>query len=97
MERTKLDKLVEARLALRARFEQKMRETPSQSDPSPQGTGPANRHGMPEIPVGQVQTKKWPVLDLGVVVGTGEGQADRGLEGFPACRVEAADKRLQVD
>jgi DMSO/TMAO reductase YedYZ molybdopterin-dependent catalytic subunit len=66
MERSKLEKLVEARLALRARFEQKMRATPSQSDTSPLGTGPENRHGMPEIPVGQVQTKKWPVLDLGV-------------------------------
>lgn len=66
MERSKLDKLVEARLALRRRFEEKMRETPSQSDPSPLGTGPANRHGMPELPVGQVQTQKWPVLDLGV-------------------------------
>lgn len=66
MERDKLERLVQARLALRERFAAKMRETPSQSDQKPQGTGPANRHGMPEIPVGQVQTKKWPVLDLGV-------------------------------
>jgi DMSO/TMAO reductase YedYZ molybdopterin-dependent catalytic subunit len=66
MERDKLERLVEARLALRRRFEAKMRETPSQSDEKPLGTGPANRHGMPEIPVGQVMTRKWPVLDLGV-------------------------------
>jgi DMSO/TMAO reductase YedYZ molybdopterin-dependent catalytic subunit len=66
MERDKLERLVEARLALRQRFEAQMRETPSQSDEKPLGTGPANRHGMPELPVGQVQTKKWPVLDLGV-------------------------------
>jgi DMSO/TMAO reductase YedYZ molybdopterin-dependent catalytic subunit len=66
MERDKLQKLVEARLALKQRFEAKMRATPSQSDDKPLGTGPANRHGMPELPVGQVQTHKWPVLDLGV-------------------------------
>jgi DMSO/TMAO reductase YedYZ molybdopterin-dependent catalytic subunit len=66
MERGKLERLVEARLALRQRFEAKMRETPSQSDQNPLGTGPANRHGMPELPVGQVHSKKWPVLDLGV-------------------------------
>jgi DMSO/TMAO reductase YedYZ molybdopterin-dependent catalytic subunit len=32
---------------------------------APQGTGPANRHGMPRLPVGQHQVKNWPVLDLG--------------------------------
>jgi DMSO/TMAO reductase YedYZ molybdopterin-dependent catalytic subunit len=31
----------------------------------PQGTGPANRHGMPALPVGQHEVKNWPVLDLG--------------------------------
>ena len=31
----------------------------------PDGTGPANRHGMPQLPVGQHQVKNWPVLDLG--------------------------------
>ena len=31
----------------------------------PQGTGPANRHGMPVLPVGQHEVKNWPVLDLG--------------------------------
>jgi DMSO/TMAO reductase YedYZ molybdopterin-dependent catalytic subunit len=31
----------------------------------PQGRGPANRHGMPQLPVGQHQVKNWPVLDLG--------------------------------
>ncbi len=30
------------------------------------GTGPANSHGMPKLPVGQHAAKKWPVLDLGV-------------------------------
>jgi len=31
----------------------------------PQGTGPANRHGMPQLPVGQHVVRNWPVLDLG--------------------------------
>ena len=31
----------------------------------PRGTGPANRHGMPRLPVGQHEVKNWPVLDLG--------------------------------
>jgi DMSO/TMAO reductase YedYZ molybdopterin-dependent catalytic subunit len=31
----------------------------------PEGTGPPNRHGMPQLPVGQHQVKNWPVLDLG--------------------------------
>ena len=29
------------------------------------GTGAANRHGMPQLPVGQHVVKNWPVLDLG--------------------------------
>src|SRR5215216_3293431 len=33
----------------------------------PQGTGPSNRHGMPQLPVGQREVKNWPVLDLGDV------------------------------
>jgi DMSO/TMAO reductase YedYZ molybdopterin-dependent catalytic subunit len=31
----------------------------------PEGTGPANRHGMPQLPVGQHEVRNWPVLDLG--------------------------------
>jgi DMSO/TMAO reductase YedYZ molybdopterin-dependent catalytic subunit len=31
----------------------------------PRGSGPANRHGMPQLPVGQHEVKNWPVLDLG--------------------------------
>jgi DMSO/TMAO reductase YedYZ molybdopterin-dependent catalytic subunit len=31
----------------------------------PQGRGPANRHGMPKLPVGQHEVRNWPVLDLG--------------------------------
>src|SRR4029077_17083507 len=31
----------------------------------PEGRGPATRHGMPQLPVGQHEVKNWPVLDLG--------------------------------
>jgi DMSO/TMAO reductase YedYZ molybdopterin-dependent catalytic subunit len=31
----------------------------------PMGTGPANRHGRPQIPIGQRRVPNWPVLDLG--------------------------------
>jgi DMSO/TMAO reductase YedYZ molybdopterin-dependent catalytic subunit len=31
----------------------------------PLGSGPTNRHGMPQLPVGQHQVRNWPVLDLG--------------------------------
>jgi DMSO/TMAO reductase YedYZ molybdopterin-dependent catalytic subunit len=61
----KLDRIIDARMKLRARFEEKMKGTPSVADERPQGTGPVNRHGMPQVPVGQTITTKWPVLDLG--------------------------------
>jgi len=32
---------------------------------APEGTGPANRHGMPKLPAGQHEVHNWPVLDLG--------------------------------
>ena len=64
-EKDKLEKIVEARLKLKARFEEKMRGTPSVSDSRPMGSGEINRHGMPQLPVGQTKTVKWPVLDLG--------------------------------
>jgi DMSO/TMAO reductase YedYZ molybdopterin-dependent catalytic subunit len=33
----------------------------------PMGSGPANRDGVPKLPVGQREVKNWPVLDLGDV------------------------------
>jgi DMSO/TMAO reductase YedYZ molybdopterin-dependent catalytic subunit len=62
---SKLDRLVAARMALKQRFEEQMSKTPSVADAAPQGSGAVNRHGMPKLPVGQVASKKWPVLDLG--------------------------------
>jgi DMSO/TMAO reductase YedYZ molybdopterin-dependent catalytic subunit len=32
---------------------------------TPEGRGPAYRHGMPKLPVGQHEVKNWPVLELG--------------------------------
>lgn len=61
----KREKIVEARMKLRARFEAKMAATPGVADPRPLGAGPPNRHGMPRVPPGQYVTQKWPVLDLG--------------------------------
>ena len=34
-------------------------------DRRPEGSGPANRHGMPKLPTGQHAVENWPVLDLG--------------------------------
>ena len=60
-------RIVAARLKLRERFLDRMKETPAMSDERPLGSGPPNRHGMPKIPVGQTPTAtgKWPVLDIG--------------------------------
>jgi DMSO/TMAO reductase YedYZ molybdopterin-dependent catalytic subunit len=63
----KFDKILEARMKLKARFEEKMKQTPAMADEKPMGTGPKNRHGMPQLPIGQHETKQWPVLDLGIV------------------------------
>jgi DMSO/TMAO reductase YedYZ molybdopterin-dependent catalytic subunit len=62
----KTERIVAARMGLRARFQEKMSTSPSVSDANPQGTGPLNRHGMPRLPIGQFETLKWPVLDLGI-------------------------------
>lgn len=62
----KLQRIVEARMKLKARFEEKMGKTPSVADEKPMGKGVLNRHGMPLVPVGQIITTKWPVLDLGI-------------------------------
>jgi DMSO/TMAO reductase YedYZ molybdopterin-dependent catalytic subunit len=61
----KLQRIVEARMKLKARFEEKMQQTPSVADSRPMGSGNPNRHGMPVVPAGQTITRKWPVLDLG--------------------------------
>jgi DMSO/TMAO reductase YedYZ molybdopterin-dependent catalytic subunit len=63
---TQQDRIVKARLKLMNRFKEAQRLSPSIGDDQPQGTGSTNRHGMPVLPVGQVRTEKWPVLDLGI-------------------------------
>jgi DMSO/TMAO reductase YedYZ molybdopterin-dependent catalytic subunit len=65
MDSAKLDKIIEARMKLKLRFEEKIRLSPSMANSEAMGHGPLNRHGMPQIPVGQTLTQKWPVLDLG--------------------------------
>lgn len=61
----KLNRIIESRMKLKARFEEKINQTPSVADNKPLGKGAANRHGMPQVPIGQTVTEKWPVLDLG--------------------------------
>ncbi len=62
----KHERIVAARMKLRERFKDEMRATPSLADDEPMGSGPRNRHGMPQLPPDQYETRKWPVLDLGV-------------------------------
>jgi len=64
-EEEKTQRIVAARMRLRDRFFERMKQTPSVSDERPQGSGPPNRHGMPKLPIGQRQVTSWPVLDLG--------------------------------
>ena len=61
----KQQRIVDARMKLRDRFFAKMKATPGVADGKPLGSGPPNRHGMPQVPIGQHVTDGWPVLDLG--------------------------------
>jgi DMSO/TMAO reductase YedYZ molybdopterin-dependent catalytic subunit len=58
-------RIEEGRARLRVRFAERMRRTPSLSDPEPMGSGRRNRHGMPQVPPEQKVFESWPVLDLG--------------------------------
>ena len=60
-------RILAARLRLRDRFLGRPGQTRASADAAPLGSGPLNRHGMPQLPVGQTATApgKWPVLDLG--------------------------------
>lgn len=62
----KRERVITSRMRLMERFKEKIDRSPALSDESPLGTGPSNRHGMPQLPIGQVYTRKWPVLDLGI-------------------------------
>src|SRR5688500_11372766 len=59
-------RIVVLRLQLMARFKDKIASSPSLADRKTEGSGPINRHGMPQLPVGQHETSGWPVLDLGM-------------------------------
>ena len=65
MTESKTDRIVASRLKVRERFLKQVRDTPGMADSTPQGSGPINRHGMPQLPPQQKASKKWPVLDLG--------------------------------
>ena len=65
MESEKQNRIIEARMNLKARFEERMKNTPSVFDNKPSGSGALNRHGMLVLPIEQIITEKWPVLDLG--------------------------------
>ena len=58
-----LKRIEEGREMLRKRFGEAIRATPSLADREPQGSGPANRHGMPQVPPRQNVLSTWPVLD----------------------------------
>ena len=60
MDDERLKRIIEARLRLKARH------APAAPSDRPMGEGPPNRHGMPQVPVGQSVAKSWPVLDLGI-------------------------------
>ena len=59
----------ETKVAARMRWIERRREELGRlADPgnhAEMGSGPMNRHGKPQVPVGQHVVKKWPVLDLG--------------------------------
>lgn len=59
----------ESKVAARMRWIERRREELGRlADPDSNaelGSGPMNRHGKPQVPIGQHVVKKWPVLDLG--------------------------------
>ena len=70
-----------------------MKSSPSVSDPEPMGSGPLNRHGMPRLPIDQFETRKWPVLDLGIHPEINEDEWCLTLDGAvqKACSIRWAD------
>jgi DMSO/TMAO reductase YedYZ molybdopterin-dependent catalytic subunit len=77
---SKRDRVVKSRLGLRDRFLRffgggeraagseagdRAAGPEPERDPEHLGSGPLNRHGRPRLPIGQHETKNWPVLDLG--------------------------------
>jgi DMSO/TMAO reductase YedYZ molybdopterin-dependent catalytic subunit len=59
-----------SKVPARLRWIEKRRKELESAAPQPatvedQGSGPSNRHGKPQLPVGQTIARQWPVLDLG--------------------------------
>jgi DMSO/TMAO reductase YedYZ molybdopterin-dependent catalytic subunit len=80
-DKAKLERIVEARMKLKKRFENEMAKTPAASDSAPMGSGDKNRHGMPKLPPGQYETEKWPVLDLGYKPGISQAAWQLTIDG----------------
>jgi DMSO/TMAO reductase YedYZ molybdopterin-dependent catalytic subunit len=80
-DKSKLERIVEARMKLKQRFEAAVSSTPAMSDDAPLGTGERNRHGMPRLPPGQYETEKWPVLDLGYKPGISQAKWQLTIDG----------------
>ena len=58
--------LIRGKQRIAAKGHEKLMAGGRPADREVQGTGEANRHGMPKLPPGQHEVKNWPVLDLGV-------------------------------
>lgn len=87
MDEDKLARIVAARMKLMQRFQDRIAQSPALTDPQPKGTGPKNRHGMPQLPVGQRRVEKWPVLDLGAHPRVNETQWKLTIDGAVASPV----------
>lgn len=59
-----MSKKINSKIKLAA-YKKAKQEGKKYEDGMPQGSGPENRHGMPQLPPGQKEVKNWPVLDLG--------------------------------
>ncbi|SEN95394.1 hypothetical protein SAMN05192574_104734 [Mucilaginibacter gossypiicola] len=56
----KLERIVEARMKRKARFEEQIQSTPSMADDLPKGSGRLNQYGMPTIPVARMLQSDGP-------------------------------------
>ncbi len=83
---SRLERIMRSRLRLRERFLAGKAESPK-SDGQPQGSGKLNAHGYPSLPIGQTESRKWPVLDLGIHPEI--SPSEWRLKVYGACEVES--------